>query len=182
MLTSLLLLDPLGVAHGRLDLGGEVAERARPRCRRFLLSQRAQNPTIIAYVQRRRRRCRHRRGRKQAAHSHGGVTAEVARLLVGEDLRAEAAAKVQRVTRGWQARGRTAPRAYTPRRASRASRTCMFLRSRSSTPLLRTFPHRSRVSLCTGACLARDFEGAVTADVIDVLIPQAHNKIYYRPG
>ena len=66
----------------------------------------------------------------------------------GEDLRAEAAAKVQRVTRGWQARSRTAPARAYQRGASRASRTCMSLRSRSSSPLLRAFPHRSRALLC----------------------------------
>ena len=47
----------------------------------------------------------------------------------GEDLRAEAAAKVQRITRGWQARGRTAPCARlcprdTPLHASLAAFLC----------------------------------------------------------
>ena len=58
----------------------------------------------------------------------------------GEDLRAEAAAKVQRITRGWQARGRTAPRfAYSPREASRAARPGVPLPLRSSLLRLRTF-------------------------------------------
>eukprot|EP00964_Phaeocystis_antarctica_P134823 scaffold99108_cov56-Phaeocystis_antarctica.AAC.1 len=43
----------------------------------------------------------------------------------GEDLRAEAAARVQRITRGWQVSGRTASRA---RGFPRMARPCMPLR------------------------------------------------------